>query len=267
MERINAGSRDPVFYTDEAKARLDADNIQGALEILDLADKNGCADNEFLMAIRARLLEQSGQSELASVVRMKKINEGIRDPFFYNAEAFARLSAGNIQGALEILDLADKNGCADNDYSMSTRAKAFQRNGDWEQATNIRMERINAGSREPGFYAEEAKARLDASNVQGALEILDLADKNGARNDYLIAIRSNALQQSGRPAQASALRMERIRAKSLNPAFYSDEAKARREEGDLHGALDILQLAEKNKCDDEITLMMRSSILRQLYNG
>ncbi|RQT42600.1 hypothetical protein DF050_37630 [Burkholderia cepacia] len=65
------------------------------------------------------------------------------------------------------------------------------------------MAQINAGSRNGVFYADEAKARLDAGNAQGTLEILDLAEKNGAASAYTQAIRASALQQTD-PTQAAA---------------------------------------------------------------
>jgi hypothetical protein len=57
MGRIRAGSRDPVFYNNEAKAGLDAGDARGALEILDCAEQNGCAD-EYTDAMRAKVLRK-----------------------------------------------------------------------------------------------------------------------------------------------------------------------------------------------------------------
>jgi hypothetical protein len=54
MGKIRAGSLNPAYYADEAKARLEAGDAAGALEVLDLATQNGCA-NEITEAIRARV--------------------------------------------------------------------------------------------------------------------------------------------------------------------------------------------------------------------
>ena len=112
--------------------------------------------------------------------------------------------------------------CPD-EYTESIRASVLQRT-DPAQATALRMAKINAGSRDSAFYADEAKARLDAGDTAGALELLDLADKNGAANEYTESIRASVLQQTD-PKQAVALRMAKINAGSRNSVFYPDEAK------------------------------------------
>jgi hypothetical protein len=57
MGRINAGSRDPVFYADEAQARLKAGDAAGALEILGLAEQRGTVD-EVTPLVRASILRK-----------------------------------------------------------------------------------------------------------------------------------------------------------------------------------------------------------------
>ncbi|HKS41759.1 MAG TPA: hypothetical protein VJX74_14185, partial [Blastocatellia bacterium] len=100
-------------------------DTQGALEILDWAVKNGCAD-DFTEAIRANTLQQSGQAKQAAALRMEKIRTGSRNAVFYNDEAKARLDTGDTQGALEILDLAARNGCAD-DFTEAIRASVLRK--------------------------------------------------------------------------------------------------------------------------------------------
>ncbi|MBJ6726551.1 hypothetical protein [Geomesophilobacter sediminis] len=259
MERIRGGSLDAIFYNDEARARLAAGNPSGALEILDLADKTGCAD-EFTAGIRYTIFQQTDPAQ-AATLRMERINAGSQSTIFYFQEAKARLDAGSPFGALDILDLADKNGCSD-DFTISLRCKVLQQT-DPAQAAALRMELIRAGSRNTVIYVQEAKVRLDANNRSGALEILDLADKNGCENDFTAAMRGTILQQTD-PAQAAALRVERIVAGSRNAAFYTDEAKARLEAGNPSGALEILDLAEKNGCADDITRSVQGAVLQQI---
>ena len=76
---------------------------------------------------------------------------------------------------------------------------------------------------------------------------------------------SSDLLQRSDPDAASALRMAEIRTGSRNPAFYADEAKARLEGGDLAGALEVLDQAEKNGCADDLTRAIRTSILRKQW--
>ncbi|MGR3175601.1 MAG: hypothetical protein ACUZ8N_13535, partial [Candidatus Scalindua sp.] len=61
--------------------------------------------------------------------------------------------------------------------------------------TIIRMAKINAGSRNAVFYADEAKARHATGNPSGALEILDLAEKNCGEDDFTDAIRASILRK------------------------------------------------------------------------
>jgi len=193
LANIHAGTRNPVFYADEAKARLNLGDVAGALEILDLAVQNGCT-SDYTTSIRATALQQSGKRDEAAALRLAKIHGGSRDPAFYADEAKARLDAGDVQGALEILDLAEQNGCT-SDYTTSIRATALQQSGKRDEAAALRLTKIHAGSRNPAFYADEAKARLDAGDVQGALEILDLAEQTGCADDYTTSIRASALRK------------------------------------------------------------------------
>ncbi|WP_306546645.1 metallophosphoesterase [Desulfobulbus sp.] len=256
MERINAGSRNAVFYVDEAKELLRAGDVAGALAILDRAESIGCAD-DFTASVRASALQQSDPVK-ASALRMERINAGSRDAVFYADEAKELLRAGDVVGALAILDKAESIGCA-NDFIASVRASALQQS-DPVKASALRMERINAGSRDAVFYADEAKELLRAGDVVGALAILDKAESIGCADDFIASVRASALQQSD-PVKASALRMERINAGSRNAAFYADEAKELLGAGDDAGALAILDKAESIGCADDFTALIRVRII------
>jgi hypothetical protein len=54
---------------------------------------------------------------------------------------------------------------------------------------------ISAGSRNPAFYSDEAKARLEAGDAEGALKVLDLAERNGASDGYTAALRASVLRK------------------------------------------------------------------------
>ncbi len=262
IRRINAGSSNAALYVDEAKARLDAGDPEGALEILDLAYQNRSVDN-YTEAIRARVFQVLDPGE-ASFLRLKEINAGSRNVALYSGEAKARLDAGDSEGALEILDLAENIGCTD-DVSDAIRATVYKRL-DPQKAFALRIRKISAGSSNAALYADEAKARIDAGDPKGALEILDLADKNCKAEEIIEAIRATALQLFN-PEEASTLRMKKIKAGSSNAAFYNDEAKARRDSGDLKGAIEILDLADKNKRANKHTESLRLSIFPKIYLG
>jgi hypothetical protein len=62
MDHITAGSSNPAFYSDEAKTRIEVNDQKGALYILNLAEKNGCA-NEYIVTLRAKLIRDGVTSE------------------------------------------------------------------------------------------------------------------------------------------------------------------------------------------------------------
>ena len=124
--KIEAGSRNAVFYTDEARWLLDAHrDAAGALAVLDWAARLGCA-NEYTEAIRAKTLEATGRGEEASKLRRAKIEAGSHHAAFYNDEARWLLDAHqDAAGALVLLDRAERAGCADV-YTEAIRASALK---------------------------------------------------------------------------------------------------------------------------------------------
>ena len=126
QEKITAGSGNAIFYADEAKWLLDGQHDpEGALAVLDLARKRGCAD-DFIEAIRASALHAAGQSGAASTLRQEKIAAGCVDAIFYNDEAKWLLDGKHDpEGALAILDLARKRGCED-DFTEGIRASVLR---------------------------------------------------------------------------------------------------------------------------------------------
>ena len=153
------------------------------------------AIDDHVRAIQADCLKIVGDPSEAAALRMAKISAGSAHAAFYSDEAKARLDAEDYDGALEVLDLAHKNAAA-NDYTEAIRASVLQRT-DPSKAAALRMAKISAGSAHAVFYSDEAKARLDAEDYDGALEVLDLAHKNAAADDYTEAIRASVLRRTG----------------------------------------------------------------------
>jgi len=261
LERINAGSNHPAFYVDEAKARLKARDTKGALEILDLAQKNSAADH-FTEVVRAEALQRSGKRDQATALRMAKIQTGTRHTTFYMEEAKSCLEMNDPKGALKVLDLAVKNGLADEKVN-TLRSTAMHLDWKFEQSTARRMERKQAGIREADSYGVEAKACLRTGDAQGALDVLDLAEKNGCVDDFLVSIRATALDQLGKADDASALRMGKIKAGSRDPVFHNDEAKAQLRNGNVNKAIDILERAVKKGCIDEYSYAILANALHK----
>ncbi|MDX8126680.1 metallophosphoesterase [Methylomonas sp. OY6] len=208
------------------------------------------AINDFVLAVKADCLDIVGEAGKASELRLECIEAGSKNAAFYTSEAKARLDAGDVQGALDFLEKAKQNRCA-NDYTDAILADALQAT-DPARASQIRMKHIEAGSKNAAFYNSEAKARLDAGDVQGALDVLEKAKQNRCADDYTDSIMADALQATD-PARASQIRMKHIEAGSKNAAFYTSEAKARLDAGDVQGALDVLEKAKQNRCANDYT--------------
>lgn len=190
MAEIHSGSSCSVFYNDEAKARLSAGDAQGALQMLDLADQRQCGDAT-TVAIRTSALKASGQAGAADLLRMAKINEGSLVAVYYADEAKARMARGDTAGALAILDLASERRCTD-DHTDAIRADALDQLGQTDAGSNLRMAKINGGSRDPTFFAAQAQSLLASGDAAGALALLDRASQRGCANHVTDKIRARA---------------------------------------------------------------------------
>lgn len=110
-EKINANSRNPAFYTAEAKFLLDKGLIEKALQVLDVLDERGLG-NEFANGLRASALCTLGCNEDASRIRQRMINRGSKYLPVFIAEAEWQLAQGNFDEVIRIADLAKQRGIA-----------------------------------------------------------------------------------------------------------------------------------------------------------
>lgn len=165
--------------------------------LIEIGNAPPAAVDEHVIAVHATALQASGQGDEASRLRMERISIGSHNAAFYADEAKYLLDdKGDPTGALAILDKASGNGC-DNDFTIAIRATALQALGRGDEASRLRMEKINGGSRNSAFYADEAKYLLhDKHDPKGALAILDQARSNRCTNDFTAAIRAMALRAS-----------------------------------------------------------------------
>jgi tetratricopeptide (TPR) repeat protein len=70
-----------------------------------------------------------------------------------------------------------------NDFVLSIKADCVKAAGDVVGAMEIRQQQIQSGIDDPVVYADQAKAYLQQNQAAKALEVLALAEKNGANND------------------------------------------------------------------------------------
>lgn len=105
------------------------------------------------------------------------------------------------------------------DHSEATLADCLKAIGDSAAASKLRQKQINAGSRDPAFYSDEAKALLDAGQPQEALAVLDQAEKLLITNEYTSAIRQvierKLAQPTDRQAPAAATALEEAGSRRL----------------------------------------------------
>ncbi|UCZ84742.1 metallophosphoesterase [Pseudomonas sp. L5B5] len=195
-QAIEDGSNNSAFYTEEAKYQLEqSKDANEALRILDLAIKRQCS-NDHSLAIRNKVLENLNRGPEASVQRRQAINDGTKSSAFYNDEArYQLLQCNDANEALRLLDLASKRQCF-NDYSFSIRGTVLEKLGRGAEASKSRLARIEAGTRDPVLYAEEATYQMEKLNdPDEALRILDLACVRGCNDHVTQNIRRTALQR------------------------------------------------------------------------
>ncbi len=226
-------------------------------------DVRSKAFNDHCRSIYADCMAQLGDLEEASRLRCAQIESGSPHPAFYNDEARYLLDKGKAPEALALLDKAEERNIA-NAFTRAIRATALEQSGDPEAASRLRCAQIESGSRDPAFYADEARYLLEKDKAPEALALLDKAEERNIANDFTRAIRATALEQSGDPEVASRLRCAQIEAGSRHPAFYNDEARYLLDKDKPSGALEILDKAEELNIADEYTRAIRARAERAL---
>jgi hypothetical protein len=163
------------------------------------------------------------------------------------------LEAGEPQAALAVLNQAEERGIA-GDFTLSIRATALAASGEAVAASQLRQEQIDAGSRNPAFYADEAKFLLETGQPLEALAVLDQADERGIANEVTKSIRESvqrALQRGAAqpPVTASVVLAEQEAAKRRITELL--------DRGDLDGAADALDDAgSRGLADHELATLM-----------
>ena len=202
---ISDGTTNAVFFTDEAKWLLDHKNDpKGALTVLDKARERRC-DDDFTEAIYATALTADGRGEEASTLRQHAISEGTTDAVFFADEAKWLLYHKNDpKGALVVLDKARQRRCT-NDFTEAIYATALAADGRGEEASTLRQNAINNGTKSPAFFNDEAKWLLDHKNdPKGALAVLEKARERRCASDFTEASYATALAADGRGAEGAA---------------------------------------------------------------
>ena len=159
------------------------------------------------------------------------------------------LEAGEPQAALAVLNQAEERGIA-GDFTLSIRATALAASGEAVAASQLRQEQIDAGSRNPAFYADEAKFLLETGQPLEALAVLDQADERGIANEVTKSIRESVQRGAAQPPVAAAVVLDEQEAAKRRVTELLDL-------GDLDGAADALDDAgSRGLADHELATLM-----------
>jgi predicted MPP superfamily phosphohydrolase len=182
----------------------------------------------------------------------------------YGRCLLARGEADRFLAYFEELDPHDRYQALKDSLLISVYSHCLEQAGKGEDASKLRQERIREGVRHAAFYNDEALLLYRQKNPKAALTVLDRADSLGVSDEYTLAIRASILDSIGEKQAASQIRLTRIKAGALNPAFYNDEAKFLLSRNRLYEALELLDLAAARGCANQATNSLRSVILKRL---
>ncbi|MCP4656708.1 MAG: tetratricopeptide repeat protein [bacterium] len=179
---------------------------------------------ELLADVQGRLLQDDVVAELRAV--SKELHRRRRD------QEYRRV--------LELLLAADENDHMSHRFLAEAIEKLEERGSPaafphYEKAYELK----------PSFapYVNNLMRYLETGDPQRCVAIGEKAIAGGVADDYILAVLAKVLEGLGREDEASALRQERIEAKTQHPAIYNDEAVLLDKQGRKDEALRVLALA------------------------
>jgi tetratricopeptide (TPR) repeat protein len=248
-----------------------AQGPESASEFLRLVDQarkeHPTAVNHYVVAIELDCLDLvSPDPQAASRKRIELINSGSRHAAFFSAEASWQLENGNPGEALRILELVEERKCGD-EVTTSIKATAFEKLGRGADASHLRQEMIDRGTRNPAIYSAEIAYQIGRNNLNRAKRLVEQAEKCRCISEYIVSARAHVLGQMGHGAEASRYRMKVIDGNSRDAAIYHDEAKWQLEQGSPGEAERLLDRVDELGIATEYTLSMRASVLEAMGRG
>jgi tetratricopeptide (TPR) repeat protein len=259
---MEPGQHDPVLFNIEAVHLRNTKRYAEALTLLERADKLKCT-NLHILTTKASVLELMGRGPEASAIRQTEIQRGVGDPHLYNEEAAYLRRQSRNQEALDIVELAEANLCA-NDITYRIKADIQQSGGEPEQASQERRDLIAQGTTNSAVYTDEAMAMARRMEFTEAFQIFQLAAKRGIADDYTLAAKATILDMAGLRRDASRFRRKVIDAGRRNVVFFNEEAVYLRDEGDFDGAIALLNKADQLGITNEYSASIRADILSRL---
>lgn len=238
------------------------------LRLVDQARKeHPCAVNHYVVAVELDCLDLvSPDTAAASRKRLELINSGSRHAAFFGAEASWELENGNPVEALRILDLAEERRCGD-EVTTSIRATVFEKLGRGADASRLRQEMIDRGTRSPAIYSAEIAYKIGKNRLNQALKLVEQAEKSGCISEYIVSARAHVLGQMGQGAEASRFRMKAIDGNSRDVVIFHDEATWQLKQGSPDVAARLLDRVDGLGVATEYTLSVRASVLEASGRG
>lgn len=181
-ECIAEGILNPTTYVDEAVFLLSKELANNAIEILERARTLGLKDDH-ITAVLAKAYQAIGNGDYASILRMQQINSGNNNPVLFSDEIKWLRDKKRTSEAIDLyIRAAERN--AVNSHVIANYAKTLQIVGRGEEASRIRMEQIDHGSKESAFYNDEAFWQLEQNRPEQARDLMKLARARGAYDAY-----------------------------------------------------------------------------------
>ncbi len=181
-ECIAEGISNPVTYVDEAVHLLSKEQPNDAIAILERARTLGLRDDH-ITAVLGRAYQAIGKGDEASALRMRQINAGNSNAVLFSDEIKWLRDNKRTSEAIDLYSLAVVRN-AMSPHVLANYAKTLQIAGRGEEASRIRMEQIDQGSKESSFYNDEAFWRLELDRPEEARDLMKLAKERGAYDAY-----------------------------------------------------------------------------------
>jgi Flp pilus assembly protein TadD/energy-coupling factor transporter ATP-binding protein EcfA2 len=195
-ECITKRTLDPTTYVNEAMFQLSRDLPDIAIKILERARSLGLKDNH-ITAVLAKAYQSIGKGDYASTLRMQQIKSGNDSPVLFSDEIKWLRDHKRTAEAIDLYHLATKREAV-NPHVISNYAITLQIVGRGEEASRIRMELIEQGSREPAIYNDEAFWQLQQNRPEQARDLMRLAKEHGAYDSYSDTVMKDVEKRLGR---------------------------------------------------------------------
>ena len=179
---LSEGILNPTTYVDEAVFLLSKELANKAIEILERARTLGLKDDH-IITVLAKAYQITGNGDYASSLRMQQINSGNNNPVFFSDEMKWLRDSKRTSEAIDLyLRAVERN--AVNSHVIANYTNSLQIVGRGEEASHIRMEQIDQGSKESAFYNDEAFWQLEQDRNEKARDLMRLAKERGAYDAY-----------------------------------------------------------------------------------